>query len=333
MASLLEVVITFVGAILVLALAAQSLQEIVKSVLAFKSWARLTAVRRLVNESARAVGLMTPDGEEIMDQVIERLRNLGQKGFFKGRVRLDVVDKKKLADLIAGLDHNRIAGLRALDAEIGKGRLAQVAEQTKKWFDLSVDPVTDRYRRRMQFGALVAGLAVVLVGNADAFWILRQARNDPAFREAVNVQATSLSATDSTVRALNDSLESDTTAEDSVWEPLAARRDSAVAQRDSLALGAVRGDRPLFPGYSKDWRFSLEWLTGILISALLVGLGAPFWHDLLESLVGMKDRIRQRARSAGGGGGGGDEGSQENEGGDSDDEGKPNASVVVVTHP
>ena len=33
-----------------------------------------------------------------------------------------------------------------------------------------------------------------------------------------------------------------------------------------------------------------------LISTLLVGMGAPFWNDLLGSLMGVKERVQAEAR-------------------------------------
>ena len=298
MASLLEVIITFVGAMFVLALVAQSLQEVVKASLGIKGGTRLTAVERLLMEATRMSGLSPTDGKDIFKQIVDKLRALGQPGLRKTVARLDVLDAKALSDLILEIDHAQITGLKGVTNPPPADRLTKVAAYATKWFDLSVNPVKERYRRRMQISAVVAGAVVVLALNADAFWIVRQSRNDPAFRASVQLAAESLSTADRVVESLNDSLAHDTTAADSVWEPLAARRDSAVARRDSLALAAVTGNSPLFRGYDKTWKFSFEWVIGILISALLVGLGAPFWHDLLESLAGFKDRVRARAKVA-----------------------------------
>ncbi len=298
MASLLEVIITFVSAMFVLALVAQSLQEVVKAAFGIKGGTRLTAVERLVMEATRVSGLTPTDGKDIFGQVVEKLRALGQPGIRKNVARLDVVDANQLSDLILEIDHARITGLTGVTNPPPADRLTKVAEYAAKWFDVSVGSVKDRYRRRMQLSAVVAGAVVVIALNADAFWIVRQSRNDPAFRQAVQLSAESLTVAEHIAQALTDSLERDTTAADSVWEPLGARRDSAIAHRDSLVLAAVTGDSPLFRGYDKTWKFSFEWLIGILISALLVGLGAPFWHDLLESLFGFKERVRARAKLA-----------------------------------
>ncbi len=61
MASLLETALTFVATMLLLALAAQSLQDVTKFAFAIKAWTRLTAVRRLVQESATAASAGSPE--------------------------------------------------------------------------------------------------------------------------------------------------------------------------------------------------------------------------------------------------------------------------------
>jgi len=297
MASLLEVLVTFVGAMLVLALAAQSLQEIIKASVGIKGGARQTALERLVMQSALGAGLNKPDGDDINKYLIDRLRALGQKGIWKTNLRLDVVDADKLRDLILELHPKDVRGLDGGDAGKGKAMLADVAERAHKWFPLSLDPVADRHERRMKIGAILAGAAVVLAVNADAFWILDHARNDPAFRTAVATQVDSLGADARVVEAIDDTLQTDTTLTNTQFEALLSRRDSAATRRDARALAALTGEGALFPGYT-GWQFSRRWLLGILISVLLVGLGAPFWHDLLASVMGMKERVRAKAKEA-----------------------------------
>ncbi len=295
MASLLEVVLTFVGAMLVLALVAQSLQEIIKSSVAFKSGLRFKAVRALIIESAKAVRLSADDGEDIVKALIKQLAALGQSAIRKEKsLRLDVIDADKLEALIAGLEPNDVRGLKGQPKP--PATLPQVGAQAKKWFDLSVNPVTDRHGRRMKLSALVTGAVVVAVVNADAFWIMDHARNDPAFRAKVATQVDSLGVAATAVRAIEDSMNADTTASDSVFEALSARRETLVQQRFAASRSAVMGEEGLFPGYA-GWTFSFRWLFGILISTLLVGLGAPFWNDVLGSLTGVKDRVQTAAKA------------------------------------
>ena len=290
MISLLEVVITFVGTMFILALAAERLQEIVKASLALKAWTKLSAIRGLVIEAARAEGLMQTDGEEIVDEVVQRLRNLGQNGLRPKAIRLDAIDKCQLSGLIAAVDAARISGLKILSAADAGKQLQAIGKRTEGWFDLAMVPVADRYRRRMQLWAVAAALIIVGVLNVDALALVRRARTDPAFRQAVASQVERLQAADSSARAHRDS----TAVRDTgvAARTPAVAQDSAAALRDSLLLAATAGTQALFGGYPKGWKFSWQWLLGILFSTLLVSLGAPFWHDVLESVFGLKNKMR-----------------------------------------
>jgi hypothetical protein len=293
MISLLEVVVTFVGTMFILALAAERLQEIVKASLALKSWTRLSSVRRLVIEAARAQGLLQTDGEEIVEELVQRLRNLGQNGLRSKAVRLDAIDKCQLSGLIVAVDAARVSGLKIVSADEARKRLQAIGRQTEEWFDLAMEPVADRYRRRMQLWAVAAALVIVGVLNADALAIVRRARSDPAFRQAVATQAARLLAADSAARLRADSTAGRDTGA-ALRAPVTAH-DSAAALRDSLLLAATTGSQALFQGYPKGWKFSWQWLLGILFSTLLVSLGAPFWHDVLEGVFGWKNKVRSEA--------------------------------------
>jgi hypothetical protein len=297
MAPLLEVVLTFAATMLVLALAAQSLQDIVKFTFAIKAWTRLTALRRLVRESASAAGLGESDGDDIAKAVLARLGKLSQRGFFQKNVRLDVLDKQQLMELVRAVNPQQVSALRPLVRDVGLQRLGDVAHEIEKWFELAMEPVTERYRRRMRLGAILSAAVVVALVNASAFDLLKRARTDPRFRAAAQQQAAAFWTADSVARVLEDSARRRGTA-------AAAGLDSAVraaaGRRQTLAVAVVQhGDSSLFLGYPKHFKPSFSWAFGMLIATLLVSLGAPLWHDVLEGVLGWKNRIRGQATGGG----------------------------------
>jgi hypothetical protein len=294
MNTLLEIILSVVGTMLVLALAAQAIQEAIKHIFAIKGWTRFTAIKRLVIEATRIARLGTTDGEDIVAQIVERLRNLSQNGVRHSAVRLDVLDAKQLGDLIESVDPARVCALAPAGDDKGRERLKEVAIEARKWFDLALQPVTERYRRRMQLGALASGLVIVLAVNADAFTLVRQARKDPEFRARMVAVAGASWSADSALRVLQDSavaLAADTATAPQVGS-LAPRIQSARARRDSLLSTALRSDSLTFLGYPKGFRPTWPWGFGIVLSTLLVSLGAPFWHDVLETVFGLKNRVR-----------------------------------------
>src|SRR6266404_3870795 len=299
MASLLEVVIAFVAVMLVLALAAQSLQEVIKIMVAVKSQTAVRALRGLVLEAAKASKLLESDGEAIFRTVVERLQGLGQNGVRKSALRLDMMTPEKLASLIETSTPVAKSSLEATADTKSDDRLKDVAKKVIDWFPLAWDPVDDRYRRRMRGYAILSAAIVVIGFNADALAVLQQAREDPAYRAAAIGTATHLDSLSQRANRLSDTTQAggDTTA-----AGRKARADSLTVVRDSIAKGilAVKaGETGFVLGARGGQRWGdIMWWIGIVLSTLLVSLGAPFWHDLLESLFGLKNRIQAQAKAA-----------------------------------
>jgi len=303
MLSLLETLITFIGVMLVLALAAQSVQELVKIIFALKGQAALHGLRGLINEAVRAEGL-GQSGDDVVKSVVRRLQGLGQNGVRPKALRLDALSASQLADLVKSVDPQDVPDLRTLHGEAAGAVLKKVADRASTWFPLAMDPVADRYRRRMRGVAFVSSAAVVLALNADALAIFRRARDDDQFRNRVSAATAEISELHQKVRDLGDRCvkgKATRSAAGAAARPEAA--DSACqALRpvlDSLNKGALRAaaDTTFLAGITGPRRpKDLSWWIGILLSTLLVSLGAPFWHDALETMFGVKNRVRAEAK-------------------------------------
>ncbi len=299
MASLLETLITFVVAMLVLALAAQSVQELIKVAFALKGRVALKALRGLVREAAEAHQQMPNDGDDILAELIRRLQALGQKGFGKSGIRLDSLSAEQLQGLIAAVDPAKIAGLKALEDGAAKTRLAAIARQACVWFPLAMNPVDTRYRRRMRFLAFVTSALVVLGLNAGAIDLLRQTMSDPALRARMGERGERLLQLDSLIAAVVDSVAVRAQAPDSQQrhtETLRTRLDSLTGVRAGVTQAGLEDLSDMLTGPAGWHVRSLEWWVGILFSTLLVSFGAPFWHDVLESLFGVKQMLRSGSR-------------------------------------
>jgi hypothetical protein len=292
MLSLLEVLVTFIGVMLVLALAAQSVQELVKIVLALKGQATLHGLRGLLHEAVRAEGL-GQSGDDVVKSVVRRLQGLGQNGVRPNALRLDALSASQLADLVKNVDPQEVPDLRTLHGEAAGAVLKKVADRASAWFPLAMDPVADRYRRRMRGVAFASSAAVVLALNADALTIFRRARDDDQFRSRVNAATAELSTLQQKVRDLGDRcVKGKAEAADTACRALGP-------VLDSLNTGALRvaADTTFLAGITGPRRpKDLSWWIGILLSTLLVSLGAPFWHDTLETLFGIKNRVRAEAK-------------------------------------
>ncbi len=312
MSTLLETLLSFVGVMFVLALAAQSVQELLKAAFTIKGQTLRKAVESLIRESVRAQGQWSIDADAILAELTRRLGALGQKGFRKGSLRLDALPAGKLKELLAGIDPGLVPGL-PVDRPVAKDVLAAIAAQAERWYDLALAPVDDRYRRRMRALALVASAIVVIPLNAGARKVYDASRNDPEFRARVAEVVARLDSIpdrrpggDTTAAAAPDTSAAapgDTTA--ALRDTVAAAADTAapagqtlrsrISPRDSAAVVALYNREDPLLRFGLPTRADLGspgWWLSILVSILFVSLGAPFWHDLLETVFGLKNRLR-----------------------------------------
>jgi hypothetical protein len=288
MTSLLDVLLTFVGVMFVLALAAQSIQELIKAMFVFRGQAMKKALEGLITEAGASQGLNKESATALMDELIRRLQTLGQKGWRDKAVRLDSLPPDKLKELVATTDPSTVPALQIKHTN-AKEILTAIGLQAEKLYDLAVNPVSEKYKRQMRVLALGVSALVVIPLNVGAKKIWDAARTDAAFRNNVISLVQSI-----------DSLPRDTTrpAEDSA----AAAGDTAavrrVTERRSLAQGTVAlrslADTSMFRlGFPTGTELgNFRWWVSILISILFVSIGAPFWHDLFEMIFGFKNRAR-----------------------------------------
>lgn len=298
MSQLLGTLLAFVGVMFVLALAAQSVQELIKAAFTIKGQTLLKAVEGLVRESVRSQGQWTIDADAIMKELTRRLAALGQKGVRKGALRLDTLPAPKLRELLAGIDPGLVPGL-PVDRPVAQTVLAAIASQAERWYDLAVAPVDERYRRRMRVIALLASAIVVIPLNAGAKRIFIASRSDTTFQHRI---ATAVAKYDSIAKADSTAAKPDTTKPaDSTQvgvvpgaQPASPRRrSSGAAERAALHDIIAAGDSGVLNfGLPKRKEMTdVGWWLSILISVLFVSLGAPFWHDLLETIFGLKNRL------------------------------------------
>ena len=294
MGSILEALLTFVGVILILALAAQGLQELMKAGFGLKGFTRLAALQGLVGEAVAAKGLSSETAVDIVDNVMERLRGLGQKGVRSKAVRLDHVKPDDLVDLIKLVPPSEITGLKTMSDEKGRQYLDCIAAQTKRWFPLAMEPVAPRHTRRMRGLSLLSGFIVVVSLNANAVQIFHLSQTDAEFRTTITAAVVNLNSLDSTAQQLQTELQIAAADTPSPPDTAAqnARLDSLQSIRDSIETSVESVTSGFLAGRMGPWQWTEPtWWLGIMLSTLLVGMGAPFWHDLLGSVLGIRKQL------------------------------------------
>ena len=153
------------------------------------------------------------------------------------------------------------------------------------WFATFEAQVMAWYRQKTQL--VIGGLSVLVVlsMNVDTLQLVNQLATDPKVRESLAEQGSQL-ARQPDLAAANAALPA--ASQPSASQPALLAAVETVQQR-SASLNASG----LKLGWSeRDWRSTwqsplsaIEKLVGLLLSAFAVSMGAPFWFDLLKSLV------------------------------------------------
>lgn len=187
----------------------------------------------------------------------------------------------KLTPQVQGAFSRFEAGVAALPAGRLKTALTSMTvdaagdvEQLKKalagWFDDVMDRVSGIYKRWAAIASFVIGLLLALFLVADTIGMLRQLGNDPHFATGV-------------VKAA------------------AAATPGAPSQTAIAALALNAHPSYWFIGWCDHFHAHLRSLVGCLLTAIALSLGAPFWFDLLGTLINVRSAgaVPDRADAAG----------------------------------
>jgi hypothetical protein len=152
--------------------------------------------------------------------------------------------------------------LQALLGESATSDLVRFRESAEVWFDDAMDRVSGWYKRRAQLIVLVAALVVAVGLKADAVRIAEQLANEPTVRAAVVAKAEEAASAEKDPKAAGETA------------------DKAVKELDALKLPI------LWDGDNDD--VDLTVIVGLLLTAVAISLGAPFWFDALSKLAHLR---------------------------------------------
>lgn len=201
------------------------------------------------------------------------------------------------------------------------------------WFNNAMDRVSGTYKRYTQIALLLIGLVVSILLNADTLGIWRTLSTNDQAREALVQRAIAFNAAAQDTSPGDTTVAADTTCAAATGEAAARAVAKAAAgqrltcgealavmkiskaQLDStqLALGwtdaeletlgvATAGtDGKLSPAWPWKWTRAI-WpkLLGLLLTAIAISLGAPFWFDMLNKIINIRAAGRapdERAKS------------------------------------
>lgn len=179
---------------------------------------------------------------------------------------------------------NLARGFGAAEARFTElvARVRERVATLESWYDTVMLGFEERYSRHMRAWAFGISLLLTIVLNADVFQIYKRLATNDVAKQRVIAQSSMVQqrylARIETARATND---------DATVQELTKQLDNEL---DEVTLSY-----PAFGLTPFDYSNSSPWsLVGWVVMAFMLSLGAPFWHDTLESLFGLKNFLRQK---------------------------------------
>ncbi|MFZ0504317.1 MAG: hypothetical protein WAM44_11435 [Chthoniobacterales bacterium] len=203
----------------------------------------------------------------------------------------ELADGQTKQSLLALVDKTkRDVALASEELQKGEYELEKLRQNLENWFNSSMDRFAGWYKRWTRQICFVIGVVLVVIANADTLALANRLARDTALRSAI------VSAADTATEKLAGNVDANAT-KDHPQVVQQARQDLLEeAEKLNLPLGwidpKVNGvDDPFQSERIPAGNDYLGWLlkvVGLLISALAVSLGAPFWFDTLSKFMNVR---------------------------------------------
>jgi hypothetical protein len=172
---------------------------------------------------------------------------------------------------IESLSADRAGDLRAVLRTLTESArdLDDLEAKIAAWYDQTMDQASEWYGRKMRTFAFLVGAAVCLLFDLDAFALANRIYHDRTIQEAIAAQVRQ-KVEKGELNAAEQEIPKD------LFEKLGIRLTWPAEDWEQLLT--VMGEQLATPA---------KWF-GLLLSAMAISMGAPFWHDVLTQLVGSK---------------------------------------------
>lgn len=173
------------------------------------------------------------------------------------------------------------------------------------WFDQSMERASGVYNRNVKGFAVLIGLVVTLGLNADTFHILETLNRDAALRSGISLVASNVISDNK--KQIDDCLietkkiddpRQKLTKQNQCFEAIYTGLDNIIMPLGwdtsnfplSIQEQLAKQVNPLFPTTKVLLILgTIKLIFGWLLSAAAIGMGAPFWFDLLGKFINVRN--------------------------------------------
>lgn len=285
---------------------------------ALNEWiAQLVAMRANTLEAGLRNLLHDPTGEKLTRELYEHplIKPLARQGWFDrlmGRVSrpayipartfalalLDIITSAEggaspegpmtfedLREAIVRLPESEVRKALLVLVDEAAGNVQKARENVEQWFNDAMDRVSGWYKRRVQLILLLLAMGICAFLNIDTLMIADSLSRDVTLRAAVVAAAQEMVQQPPPSGAKSPM----------TW----IERLQTEFQRLHLPIGwsSAPNDPRGLPQSAGAWAMKI---VGLMITAIAVSLGAPFWFDVLNKLTNLRLEGRPPQERTGG---------------------------------
>jgi hypothetical protein len=137
-----------------------------------------------------------------------------------------------------------------------------------------MERISGWYKRMAQKIIFAVGLALCFAINADSLMVVKELWSDQALAHAVVAQA-------------NKRVQSGTLSDPDDQKHSLQEVVSEIREINAPPIGWVRESRDIRAWPTEPWPIAFK-LFGILLTSFAITLGAPFWFDILNTIINMR---------------------------------------------
>lgn len=155
----------------------------------------------------------------------------------------------------------------------------QFQKEVETWFDRSMDRASGVYKRNAKGVAILIGISVAIFTNTDTFHLVSRLSQDSAIRSAITQSASQRAdfINDPEARRQIEKLLGDASVPIG-WQNI-------NQQFELLDVKDSNSEKVVLIRIWQGWKLICGWI----VSGLAIAMGAPFWFDILNKLVNVRN--------------------------------------------